>query len=70
MLGHGTLAFKEETDNSLLIFDCTNYLMLPTENRYTGHSVGIMISEGGANIIAHLATNDYSVNSFYELYEE
>ena len=29
-----------------------------------------MVSEGGANMIAHLATNDYSVNSFYQLYEE
>lgn len=70
VLGHGTLAYREETDNSLIVFDCTNYLMLPTDNRYTGYSVGIMISEGGANMIAHLATNDYSVSSFYELYEE
>lgn len=70
VLGHGTLAYREETDNSLIVFDSTNYLMLPTDNRYTGYSVGIMISEGGANMIAHLATNDYSVSSFYELYEE
>lgn len=70
VLGHGTLAYREETKNSLIIFDCTNYLMLPTDNRYTGYSVGIMISEGGANMIAHLATNDYSVSSFYGLYEE
>ena len=70
VLGHGTLAYREETEDSLLVFDCTNYLMLPTDNRYTGYSVGIMVSEGGANMIAHLATNDYSVSSFYELYEE
>ncbi len=70
VLGHGTLAYREETENSLVVFDCTNYLMLPTDNRYTGYSVGIMVSEGGANMIAHLATNDYSVNSFYQLYEE
>jgi len=70
VLGHGTLAYREETEDLLVVFDCTNYLMLPTENRYTGYSVGNMVSEGGANMIAHLATNDYSVNSFYELYEE
>ena len=61
VLGHGTLAYREETEDSLVVFDCTNYLMLPTD---------IMVSEGGANMIAHLATNDYSVNSFYQLYEE
>ena len=44
--------------------------MLPTDNRYSGHSMGIMVSEGGANMIAHFATNDYSVSTFYELYEE
>lgn len=70
VLGHGTLAYREETEDSLIVFDCTNYLMLPTDNRYTGYSVGIMVSEGGANMIAHLATNNYSVKSFYELYEE
>lgn len=70
VLGHGTLAYREETENSLIVFDCTNYLMLPTGDRYTGYSVGIMKSEGGANMIAHLATNDYSVSTFYELYEE
>ena len=70
VLGHGTLAYREETKDSLIVFDCTNYLMLPSDNRYTGYSVGIMVSEGGANMIAHLATKDYSVNSFYELYEE
>ena len=70
VLGHGSLAYREETDDSTFIFDCTNYLMLPTDNRYTGHSFGIMVSEGGANLIAHLATNDYSVSNFYELYEE
>lgn len=70
VLGHGSLAYRDETENSLTVFDCTNYLMLPADNRYTGYSVGIMISEGGANMIAHLATNDYSVDTFYELYEE
>lgn len=70
VLGHGTLAYREETENALVVFDCTNYLMLPTDNRYTGYSVGVMVSEGGANMIAHLATNDYSVSTFYELYEE
>ena len=44
--------------------------MLPTDNRYTGYSAGAMVSEGGANMIAHLATKDYSVSTFYELYEE
>lgn len=70
VLGHGALSYKNESDDFLVVFDCTNYLMLLTDNRYTGNSVGIMVSEGGANMIAHLATNDYSVNSFYELYEE
>lgn len=64
VLGHGTLAYREETENSLIVFDCTNYLMLPTDNRYTGYSVGSMVSEGGANMIAHLATKDYSVSTF------
>ena len=70
VLGHGALAFRKETENSLIVFDCTNHIMLPTENRYTGYSVGVMVSEGGANMIAHLATNDYSVSTFYELFEE
>lgn len=70
VIGHGALAYREETDTALTVFDCTNYLMLPTDDRYTGHSVGIMVSEGGANLLAHLATNDYSVSTFYELYEE
>ena len=70
VLGHGTLAYREESENELIVFDCTNYLMLPTDNKYTGYSVGIMVSEGGANMIAHLATKDYNVSSFYELYEE
>ncbi len=70
VLGHGTLAYREKTEDSLIVFDCTNYLMLPTEDKYTGYSVGIMVSEGGANMIAHLATNNYSTSSFYELFEE
>lgn len=70
VLGHGALAFRKETEDSLTVFDCTNYLMLPNDDRYTGYSVGVMVSEGGANMIAHLATNDYSVSTFYELYEE
>lgn len=70
VLGHGALAFRDETEDALTVFDCTNYLMLPTDNRYTGYSVGVMVSEGGANMIAHLATDDYSVSNFYELYEE
>ena len=70
VLGHGALAYREETKDSLIVFDCTNYLMLPTDDKYTGYSLGIMVSEGGANMIAHLATNDYSVSNFYELYEE
>lgn len=70
VLGHGTLAYREESEHELIVFDCTNYLMLSTDNKYTGYSVGIMVSEGGANMIAHLATKDYNVSSFYELYEE
>lgn len=70
VLGHGALAYREETDDSLVIFDCTNYLMLPTDGRYTGYSVGIMVSEGGANMIAHMATQDHTTRMFYELYEE
>ena len=70
VLGHGTLAYREEIDDKLFVFDYTNYLMLPEDGKYTGHSLGIMVSEGGANIIAHLATNDYSVEMFYQLYEE
>lgn len=70
VLGHGALAFRDETEDALTVFDCTNYLMLPTDDRYTGYSVGVMVSEGGANMIAHLATDDYSVSNFYELYEE
>ena len=70
VLGHGTLSYRKETKDSLIVFDCTNYLMLPTDNGYTGYSVGTMVSEGGANMIAHLATNDYNVSTFYELYEE
>ena len=65
VLGHGTLAYREENENSLIVFDCTNYLMLPTDNRYSGFSAGVMVSEGGANMIAHLATNDYNVSTFY-----
>lgn len=70
VLGHGTLSYRKETKDSLIVFDCTNYLMLPNDNGYTGYSVGTMVSEGGANMIAHLATNDYNVSTFYELYEE
>ena len=70
VLGHGTLAYRNETNESLIVFDCTNYLMLKTDDKYTGFSVGTMVNEGGANMIAHLATNDYSVSTFYELYEE
>ena len=70
VLGHGALAYREETQNTLTVFDCTNYIMLPTDNRYTGYSMGQMVSEGGANLIAHYATDDYSVSTFYELYEE
>ena len=44
--------------------------MLPTDNTFTGYSLGTMINEGGANMIAHIITQDYSVSSFYELYEE
>lgn len=70
VLGHGTLAYREETEDALLVFDCTNHLMLPADNTYIGHSLGIMVSEGGANMIARLATQDRSEPSFYELYEE
>lgn len=70
VLGHGTLAYRNETNESLVIFDCTNYIMLPTDNTFTGYSLGTMINEGGANMIAHIITQDYSVSSFYELYEE
>ena len=44
--------------------------MLPTEERYTGYSLGTVVVEGGANMIAHIATQDYSVSTFYEIYEE
>lgn len=70
VLGHGTLSYREETDDALIVFDCTNQLMLPADNTYVGHSVGVMVSEGGANMIARLATDDRSRPSFYELYEE
>lgn len=70
VLGHGTLAFREENENEIIVFDCTNHLMLPNDNRYTGYPIGTTIAEGGANMIAHFATNDYSVSTFYELYEE
>lgn len=70
VIGHGSLAYREETDDSLIVFDCTNHLMIPTDTNYTGYSVGIMVSEGGANIIAHLATHDDQTHSFYELFEE
>lgn len=70
VLGHGTLSYREETDDALIVFDCTNQLMLPADNTYIGHSVGVMVSEGGANMIARLATDDRSKPSFYELYEE
>ena len=62
--------YARNLEDSVYIFDCTNHIMLLNDNRYTGYSVGIMVSEGGANMIAHLATNDYSVSTFYELYEE
>lgn len=70
VLGHGALAYREKKGNNLYVFDCTNKIMLPTEDNYTGYSLGNMVSEGGANLIAHIATKDYSVESFYELYEE
>lgn len=70
VLGHGSLAFREETEDCLYVFDYTNYLMLFEDNRYVGYSFGNIIDEGGANIIAHLATNDYSVDNFYQLFEE
>ena len=70
VLGHGSLAFRKQTEETEVVFDCTNYLMLPNDDRYVGYSVGVMVGEGGANMIAHLATNDYSVSTFYELYEE
>ena len=70
VLGHGTLAYRNKMEDSIVSFDGTNYLMLPTNNRYTGFSIGSMIGEGGANMIAHFATNDYNSHSFYEMYEE
>ena len=70
VLGHGSLAYREETDDSLIVFDCTNHLMLPEGDKYSGYSLGVMVSEGGANMIAHFATDDYSVDSFYNLFEE
>lgn len=70
VLGHGTLAYREQTKDTLTVFDCTNHIMLLTDDRYTGYSLGTVVSEGGANMITHFATNDYSVNTFYELYEE
>lgn len=70
VLGHGTLSYRDETSDKLIVFDCTNYIMLPTEERYTGYSLGTVVVEGGANMIAHIATNDYSVSTFYEIYEE
>lgn len=70
VLGHGSLSYREEKGDNLYIFDCTNYIMLPTNNTYNGYSMGTTISEGGANIIAHIATKDYSVDNFYQIYEE
>ena len=70
VLGHGALAYRDETQDTLTVFDCTNYLMLLTDDRYTGQSLGTVVSEGGANLIAHLATNNYDTHTFYELYEE
>lgn len=70
VLGHGSLSYRSETNDALTVFDCTNYIMLPTEERYTGYSLGTVVVEGGANMIAHIATQDYSVSTFYEIYEE
>lgn len=70
VLGHGSLAYRNETKDSLIVFDCTNYLMLRTDNNYTGYSMGTTYSEGGANLIAHLLTKEYDTSTFYELYEE
>lgn len=70
VLGHGSLSYRDETKDTLTVFDCTNYIMLLTDNRYTGYSLGTVVSEGGANMIAHFATNDYETTTFYELYEE
>lgn len=70
VLGHGSLAYRDEIEDKIIVFDCTNHIMIPTEDNYTGYSLGIMISEGGANMIAHFATNDYSIDTFYELFEE
>ena len=70
VLGHGSLAYREVHGNHMYVFDCTNNILLPTDDTYTGYTLGSMVSEGGANMIAHIATKDYSVESFYELYEE
>ena len=70
VLGHGSLAFRDETEDTLTVFDCTNYIMLPNNKRYTGYSMGQMVSEGGANMLARFATNDYKTSTFYQLYEE
>ena len=70
VLGHGSLSYREEKENKLYIFDCTNYIMLKTDSNYNGYPLGTTVSEGGANMIAHIATKDYSVDNFYQLYEE
>ena len=44
--------------------------MLKTDSNYNGYPLGTTVSEGGANMIAHIATKDYSVDNFYQLYEE
>lgn len=70
VLGHGSLAYRNRTDGELVIYDCTNDLMLNNGNNYMNYSMGIMVSEGGANIVAHIALPDSPVHTFYELYEE
>ena len=70
VLGHGTLAYREKIDDNLYIYDGTNQLMFPTEDRYTGYSLGKTFSEGGANIIARCAVKDDNTKTFYQLFEE
>ena len=70
VLGHGALSYRGEKGSNLYVFDCTNYIMLETDENYNGYSLGTTVSEGGANMIAHIATKDYSVDNFYQLYEE
>lgn len=70
VLGHGSIAYRERKDDNLYIYDGFSQIMLPTDNRYTGYSIGKAFSEGGANIIARICVPDDDTKTFYQLFEE